>query len=70
VEPTYSRLSDNWFVLSGTKGDTIFYTKVFVGSASVNTFTFEYPADQADQYRSMNDQLARSFKHGDLDQAW
>jgi hypothetical protein len=65
VEPTYSRLADNWFVLSGQKGETIFYTKVFVGSGSLNTFTFEYPAEQADQYRSLNDQLARSFKHGD-----
>jgi hypothetical protein len=70
VEPTYSRLSDNWFVLSGTKGDTIFCTKVFVGPASLNNFTLEYPAEQADQYRSVNDQIVRSFKHGDLDQAW
>lgn len=70
VEPTYSRLADNWFVLSGQKGDTIFYTKVFVGSGSLNTFTFEYPAEQADQYRSMTDQLARSFKHGELEQPW
>lgn len=70
VEPTYSRLAGNWFVLSGQKGDSIFYTKVFVGSGSLNTFTFEYPAEQAGQYRAVTDQLARSFKHGDLDQAW
>lgn len=70
VEPTYTRLADDWCVLSGQKGDNIFYTKVFVGSASVNTFTFEYPAEQATQYRSTNDQIANSFKHGDLNQAW
>ncbi len=70
VEPTYSKLADNWFVLSGQKGETIFYTKVFVGSGSLNTFTFEYPAKRADQYRSMIDQLVHSFRHGDLDQAY
>jgi hypothetical protein len=70
VEPTYTRLADDWFVLSGQKGNNIFYTKVFVGPASVNTFTFEYPAEQAEQYRSTNDQIANSFKHGDLSQAW
>jgi hypothetical protein len=70
VEPTYAKLADNWFVLSGQKGKNIFYTKVFVGSGSLNTFTFEYPAEQADQYRPLNDQIARSFKPGDLSQAW
>jgi hypothetical protein len=70
TEPTYSRLADDWFVLSGQKGDTIFYTKVFVGSHSLNALTFEYPAEQADQYRLLNDFLVRSFKHGDLDQSW
>ncbi len=70
AQPSYSRMADDWFVLSGTKGDNIFYIKTFVGVASENNFTFEYPADQADRYRWVNDQLVRTFKHGDLDKAW
>jgi hypothetical protein len=43
---------------------------MFVGNGSENSFSFEYPEDQANIYSSIADQLEKSFQHGDLSQAW
>jgi hypothetical protein len=70
VPPSYSKIGRGWFVLSWRSGGKISYAKMFVGNGSENSFSFEYPEDQANIYSSIADQLEKSFQHGDLSQAW
>jgi hypothetical protein len=70
AEPSYSHIGNNWFVLSWAKDGKISYVKMFVGPASENAFIFEYPEEDADIYKTVNTQLERSFRPGDISQSW
>lgn len=70
VAPSYSHIGNGWFVLSWTKNNRISYVKMFVGSSSQNTLTFEYPEDEADIYKPVAAQLERTFRPGGLNQSW
>jgi len=63
---TYRAQGDNWFVLSGHKGDKILYLKTFVGRGSINHLYIEYPTRQQTKYSDVVAKVARSFKPGNL----
>jgi len=63
----YNTMGRNWFVVSWTDGETLGYTKEFVGGASENAFTFTFPAEQRSQYDSIVTIIERSFKPGDIE---
>lgn len=58
---TYKTIEGNWFVISGYKGDDIFYQKTFSGDDE-NTFLIMYPKDQKATYDDIVTTLDRSFK--------
>lgn len=63
----YNRMGSTWFVVTWTDGDSMGYTKEFVGPASQNSFTFTFPVDQRPQYDSIVTRIEKSFKPGDLE---
>jgi hypothetical protein len=64
-EPGYSKHGASWFVVTWTKGETLGYTKEFVGTGSQNSITITYPVEQKTQYDSIITQIEMSFKPGD-----
>ena len=65
----YSRLAENWFVVSWQDQDKITYEKMFVGVGAHNALTATYPATQEADYSGIVTNLVRSFQPGDLSQA-
>jgi hypothetical protein len=63
---SYQKQGKNWFVLSGTKGATIFYVKVYVGKGATNTLEIEYPAALKKKYDPVVTAVVGSFKAGEL----
>lgn len=63
---SYRAAARNWLVLSGTRGDRIFYTKyIFSHRNEVeNAFKISYPAALASTYNPITARIARSFKPG------
>lgn len=59
---SYKKQKGNWFVVSWSEGNTIFYQKSVVGKGSINTFIFEYPADEKSMYDPIVSVLNKSFK--------
>lgn len=67
-EVTYRRIKNNWFVLSGYKGNNIVYIKSWVGPGSINSLHVEYPRDLKQTYDNILVQVVKSFRPGDLTQ--
>jgi hypothetical protein len=65
-EVTYKRKKNNWFVLSGYKGNKIVYLKTFYGSGCSNTVYMKYPKRDKAKYDDIVTSIVRSFKPGDL----
>lgn len=63
----YNKIGRNWFVVSWTDGETLGYTKEFVGGSSENAFTFTFPVAQKLQYDSLVIAIEKSFKPGDVE---
>jgi len=63
---TYRAQGENWFVLSGMKGDKVIYLKTFVGPGSVNHMVIESSVPLKDLYRTVTANIARSFRPGQL----
>lgn len=63
---SYKNKKSNYFIVSGTTGNTIYYTKTYVGRESINTLTIEYPTSMKKQYDSTVTTVANSFTPGDL----
>jgi hypothetical protein len=63
---TYGVRGDNWFAISGFKGDKIIYIKSYIGTGSINHLYIEYPKDQRDRYDKIVETIEKSFKPGDL----
>jgi hypothetical protein len=66
----YHKLGGSWFVVTWRSGDTLVYRKTFVGTVSQNSFTFTCPESQKLQYDAGITAMEKSFRHGQLDQAW
>jgi TPR repeat protein len=67
---TYSPLGDGWFVLSGLRGNLIYYEKyVFSPDRSlVQAFVVEYPQAQKGLYNDVAARVSKSFKYRDISQ--
>jgi hypothetical protein len=65
-ELTYRPRGRSWFVLSGYRGDTIYYEKVMFSCRDrmVNVFAITYPASQRDLYDPVVERMENTFKPG------
>jgi hypothetical protein len=63
-ELTYRPRGHSWFVLSGYRGDNIYYEKVMFSCAGgvVNVIAITYPADQRDLYDPVVEQMEDTFR--------
>ncbi|KLK90144.1 hypothetical protein AA309_27405 [Microvirga vignae] len=58
---TYKAEGKNWLILSGTKGPTIVYRKVFEGCGAAHEVQIEYPTQRKALYDHIIARLARSL---------
>ena len=58
---------DNWFTISWKENGVITYCKMFVATATHNSFIISYPEEQKSQYDSIVSTLEESFKPGNID---
>lgn len=67
-ELTYRPRGRSWFVLSGYRGDTIYYEKVMFscGGSVVNVLAITYPATQRNLYDPVVEHMENSFRPGRL----
>lgn len=63
---TYKTHGDNWFVISGTKGDDIFYERHMLSHDGQMTegFSMSYPAAAKQSYDPVVARMAKSFRAG------
>jgi hypothetical protein len=59
---TYSPSGDNWLVLSGFRGDTIFYEKYLFAEDVVSAFGMEFPAAAKPFYAPIVERIENSFR--------
>lgn len=64
---TYSPSGDNWLVLSGYRGDTIFYEKYFFRDGVVSGFSMEFPSARKPFYAPIIERMEDSFRAGHSD---
>src|SRR5690606_22587377 len=62
----YESSGANWFVISGARGDTIYYDKVLLSCKGdiVNALTLEYPAVEKQRYGALVGRIEKAFKPG------
>jgi hypothetical protein len=62
----YKRRKSDWAVVSGTKGDRIFYrkTRLSCGGTIANNLSIEYPASEKGRYDSVVAHVEASLKPG------
>jgi hypothetical protein len=65
-ETTYRPRGRSWFVLSGYRGDSIYYEKVMFscGGSLVNVFAITYPVNQRDMYDPIVERMENTFQPG------
>lgn len=65
-ETTYRPRGRSWFVLSGYRGDSIYYEKVMFscGGSLVNVFAITYPVEQRDMYDRIVERMEDTFRPG------
>ena len=64
---TYSPSGETWFVLSGFRGDNIFYEKYLFNDDVVSVFGIEFPTDEKPYYAPMIERIEDSFEPGRSD---
>jgi len=62
TDVTYSPAGRSWLVLSGYRGDNIFYEKYFFRGDTVHGFGIEFPADEKPFYAPIIEQIEDSFR--------
>jgi hypothetical protein len=65
---TYKTKKNNWFVISGYDGETLFYVKMYVGTQSRNVLSLNYPSNLRDKYYDAITVISKSFKEGNINQ--
>jgi hypothetical protein len=62
----YAPVRDTWFVLSGTRGGTMFYERVTFtcGGRLINSWAMLYPVAERRVYDRIVEQVARSYRAG------
>jgi hypothetical protein len=65
-ETTYRPRGKSWFVLSGYRGDIIYYEKVMFscGDRLVSVFAITYPVDQRETYDPVVERMEDAFRPG------
>ena len=66
-EVTYSPSGETWFVLSGFRGDNIFYEKYLFNDEVVSVFGIEFPTAEKPYYAPMIERIEDSFEAGRSD---
>jgi hypothetical protein len=63
---TYETRGENWFVISGTRGDAIFYERHLLshGGQMTEGFVMSYPATLKQTYDPIVARMAKSFRSG------
>jgi hypothetical protein len=61
---TYSPSGDTWLVLSGFRGDRIFYEKYFFRRGVISAFAIEFPAGRKPHYAPIIERIEDSFRPG------
>lgn len=61
---TYSRAGENWLVLSGFRGDKIFYEKYFFRPGTIEAFGIEFPKAEKPFYAPIVERIEDSFRAG------
>lgn len=64
ADVTYSPVGANWLVLSGFRGDDIFYEKYFFRGDTVHGFGMEFPRSEKPFYAPIVEQVENSFRTG------
>ncbi len=63
ADVTYRRQVGAWFVVSGYRGDRIFYRKTVIGpDGAADTLLIDFPRDQKPFYYDMVERMSWSFK--------
>ena len=63
---TYRKLGNNWYALSGYKGEDIIYIKSWVGAGSINHLYLQYPSALKADYDYVVKRIVKSCRPGDL----
>jgi len=65
-DTTYRPKGRSWFVLSGYRGDSIYYEKVMFscGGSLVNVFAITYPVVQRERYDPIVERIEDTFRPG------
>jgi len=65
-ELTYRPRGRSWFVLSGYRGESIYYEKVMFscGGSLVSVFAITYPVEQRDRYDPIVERMEDMFRPG------
>lgn len=61
---TYSPQGQSWLVLSGYRGQNVFYEKFFAVGGTIQGFSFEYPVAARHLYDPLVERLEDSFRPG------
>ena len=67
TDVTYSPSGSNWLVLSGYRGDNIFYEKYVFRGDTVHGFGVEFPAAEKPRYSPIIERMEDSFRAGDTE---
>jgi hypothetical protein len=61
---TYDRLTETFFIISGTRGDQEFYERVTFscGGRLINVWAMTYPIAERDLYNRIVEEVARTFR--------
>jgi hypothetical protein len=59
---TYAPSGENWFVLSGFRGDRIFYEKYLLKDRVIHAFGMEFPASAKPFYAPIIERIEDSFR--------
>ena len=64
TEVTYAPTGRSWVVLSGYRGDNIFYEKYFFRGGEIHGFGMEFPASEKPYYGPIVERIEDSFRPG------
>jgi hypothetical protein len=64
---TYSPSGDSWLVISGFRGDRIFYEKYFFSGGIVSVLGLEFPAEEKPFFAPLIERMEDSFEPGESD---
>lgn len=59
---TYNVLRRGWYVVSGYKGEKVFYQRTILDSGLLKTFRIEYPAEEKPYFDPITEKLSFNFE--------